>query len=139
MLTCNRSQTFHKVVSEKFAEVQQKMESKVSQMENKENLDTLQSTPTAPTKSLKSSQQPVQIESPDLEELKIATRQKILHIINRGNIKGIMTLKTIGKKRAEQILNAREEHGDYLSIEDLQIAGLKESQISTLFKANLDL
>lgn len=49
-----------------------------------------------------------------------------------------MSLKTIGKKRAEAILDAREANGEYTSLEGLTLAGLKQSQIDTMFKANLD-
>ena len=104
--------------------------------EDKENIiHTPEKSAFHPKKSL---QDVVLIDSPDLEEVKSATKEKILHIINRGNVKAIMTLKTIGKKRAEAILDARETNGEFTTLESLSLAGLKQSQIDTMFKANLE-
>lgn len=104
--------------------------------EDKENIiNTPEKSASNPKKSL---QDVISFDSPDLEEVKSATKEKILHIINRGNVKAIMTLKTIGKKRAEGILDARETHGDFATLESLSLAGLKQSQIVTMFKANLE-
>ena len=130
------SSTFQKAVTEKFAEVHLKIDSKLKDMSgdnNKENIDNRQSTPEKSALN-----HLINIDSPDLEELKTVTKEKILHVINRGNVKAIMSLKTIGKKRAEAILEAREQHGMYDRLENLSLAGLKETQIQALFKANLE-
>ncbi|KAJ3313116.1 Kinesin-like protein kif22 [Boothiomyces sp. JEL0838] len=75
----------------------------------------------------------------DLDALKNSTTNSMLHILNHGNMKSIMTLKMIGKKRAEAILEAREKDGIFAELNDLERAGLKQSQISSIFKKMADL
>ncbi len=124
ILTCS-SQTFQKVFSERFAEVQRHIDSKISE-ETKENRISVGSNCTKG-------------EGSGLDDVKTATKNQILNILNSGNMKSLMSLKTIGKKRAEAIFKCREETGPYGSLEELSRAGLKDSQISALFKANLEL
>jgi hypothetical protein len=75
----------------------------------------------------------------DLDSLKMVTKCRILHILNRGSVKSLMTLKTIGKKRAETIFNDREVNGEFLELNDLLRAGFKPTQISNLFQSNMEL
>ncbi|KAJ3326326.1 Kinesin-like protein kif22 [Boothiomyces sp. JEL0866] len=75
----------------------------------------------------------------DLDALKNSTTNSMLHVLNHGNMKAIMTLKMIGKKRAEAILDAREKDGEFVELKDLERAGLKQSQISSIFKVNQNL
>jgi DNA uptake protein ComE-like DNA-binding protein len=48
-----------------------------------------------------------------------------------------MSLKMIGKKRAESILESRERDGFFKDLNELTRAGLKPSQISSIFKVFL--
>ncbi|KAJ3274948.1 Kinesin-like protein kif22 [Terramyces sp. JEL0728] len=78
-------------------------------------------------------------ENHDLDALKVSTTKSMLHILNHGNMKAIMTLKMIGKKRAEAILECREREGAFNELNDLERAGLKHSQVSSIFKANIEI
>ncbi|KAJ3305073.1 Kinesin-like protein kif22 [Kappamyces sp. JEL0829] len=125
------TQIFQQAILEKFSQVQKRLDSKL-ELHDKENSHR-QITPVKQG----SAQEPD--ESPSFDALKESTNAKILHIINRGNVKTLMSLNTIGKKRAELILGYRDSNGEFACLDDLAHAGLKPSQISALFKANLDL
>lgn len=110
------------MVSEKFELIQQKLDNKIASFQGsgKENISGC-------------------VNVGDLDSLKAITKSRILHILNRGSVKSLMTLKTIGKKRAETIFNDREVNGDFCELDDLLRAGFKQSQITTLFQSNMDL
>ncbi len=74
-----------------------------------------------------------------IQQLRCATIKNILYIINYGSVKDIKSLKMVGKKRAEAIFEYRSTNGVYNSLNDLQNAGLKPGNISSIFKANLDI
>lgn len=74
-----------------------------------------------------------------LDGIKESTLDNIMFLLNHGSLKSLMTLKQIGKKRAEAILEARSNFGDYASLADMTRAGLKISQIDSIFKANIEM
>jgi kinesin family protein 22 len=81
-------------------------------------------------------------ESTDIEKLKAVTKQHMLKLLNEGNLKAMyivfirMSLKMIGKKRAEAILESREKEGRFVELSELERAGLKPNQITSIFKVS---
>jgi DNA uptake protein ComE-like DNA-binding protein len=61
----------------------------------------------------------------DLERLKAQTKEKILYLLNTGSVKELRRLKLIGEKRAESIINAREEIGEYKNVSFLLLSLVK--------------
>ena len=70
----------------------------------------------------------------EIERLKEKTEMYMLHIFNSGDVKSLISLKLIGKKRAADIIQARQEHGPFHTLVDLLVAGLSTNQIDCIFK-----
>lgn len=80
---------------------------------------------------------PTSVPSPgisDLEILKKTTETEILEVLNKGNEKSLLKLKQVGKRRAQDVLIVREEHGPFQKLSDLGKIGLSVSQIESIFK-----
>nr|KAJ3422970.1 Kinesin-like protein kif22 [Polyrhizophydium stewartii] len=74
-----------------------------------------------------------------LAQLKKQTEADIISVINSGDLKAIMRLKQIGKKRAEALVAALAVHGEYATLADLARAGLSMTLISNILQSNLKL
>ncbi|KAI8901502.1 P-loop containing nucleoside triphosphate hydrolase protein [Globomyces pollinis-pini] len=74
-----------------------------------------------------------------VDQLKESTTKSLLELINNGTLKDLMKMKMIGKKRAEAILESRTLNGQFETLSDLSRAKLSESQISSIFRANMDI
>jgi len=59
---------------------------------------------------------------------------KVLNILNNGTVKEIMTLPTIGKKRAEQLHTYRTQNGEFSSLSDLVRVGFSSAVLKNLKK-----
>ncbi|KAI8912667.1 P-loop containing nucleoside triphosphate hydrolase protein [Gorgonomyces haynaldii] len=75
-----------------------------------------------------------QKENQQLEHIKENTRLRMLQIINTGSLKDLQQLKMIGKKRAQDIFEARQSFGEMSALEDLTRAGLSMHLIESIFK-----
>jgi DNA uptake protein ComE-like DNA-binding protein len=116
-------------MNEKLAEVSARID---RSQEEKENNYGKKGTPVKPSPSIDE-------KSPTFDKMKEETTIRLLHILNRGNLKALKSLNTIGKKRSELIFQYREENGEFQNLNDLIKAGLKQSQIISLLKSNLDI
>ena len=76
-------------------------------------------------------------QSSTFEDLKIEAQERILKILNSGNLKDMKSLKMIGDKRALKLLQDQSLNGPFLQMTDLERAGLSKTQISGILKANL--
>jgi DNA uptake protein ComE-like DNA-binding protein len=119
-----KTKQFEEAVSDRFALVENRIIEKLQKVHRNESVKDKENT---------------QTESAHLEALKESTMNDILFLLNNGSLKSLMTLKMIGKKRAEAILESRKSDGEYKELVDLTRIGLKQSQISSIFKANLDI
>jgi DNA uptake protein ComE-like DNA-binding protein len=70
----------------------------------------------------------------DIDQLKQSTEQEMLLLFNSDNVKVIKSLKLIGKKRAADIMDAKQIHGVFTCLVDLQKAGLSLNQVDSIFK-----
>jgi len=67
----------------------------------------------------------------------VSGRDALLRVLNTGNLKELMQLQTIGKKRAQLIMAKREEMGPYVTLADLSHIGLSEVQVEQFTQRNL--
>lgn len=65
------------------------------------------------------------------------TAARLLSIMNYGNIKDVLELKLIGKKRGNDIVKGRSE-GLFVSMDNLKRIGLSSTQIQTILQANIN-
>jgi DNA uptake protein ComE-like DNA-binding protein len=67
----------------------------------------------------------------------VAGRDNLLWVLNHGNLKELMDLQTIGKKRAQLIISKRAEMGGYGTIADLKHIGLSDTQVEQFTERNI--
>ena len=70
-------------------------------------------------------------------EVRQAFERDLLERLNEGDLKTITSLKGIGKKRAQKILEHRQEHGKLARFYDLTNLGFGDKLVNTILKANL--
>lgn len=57
--------------------------------------------------------------------------------LNQADLKKLMLLKGLGRKRAKAIIQYRKAHGDFLSVDDLsQIKGFSQKRLQTFIFKN---
>ncbi|XP_073504877.1 kinesin-like protein KIF22 isoform X2 [Phyllobates terribilis] len=65
-------------------------------------------------------------------------REKILNLLNSGNVKELKTLQKIGDKKAKLIVGWREVNGPFTNVEDLaSMEGMSAKQVTSFLKANI--
>ncbi|PVU97313.1 hypothetical protein BB561_000629 [Smittium simulii] len=74
---------------------------------------------------------------PENETLNSPTNASILWSINNGNIKSLIKLKGVGKKRAELIRDFISEHGTITNVYDLTKSGLTHSVLTNILASSL--
>ncbi|XP_070587287.1 kinesin-like protein KIF22 [Erythrolamprus reginae] len=66
------------------------------------------------------------------------SKAEMLSLLNSGSVKDLMGLHLIGKKKAELIVNWRENYGSFQKVQDLEkIHGITAKQMNTFIKANI--
>lgn len=70
---------------------------------------------------------------------RLAFEQDTLNILNTGDIKALMNLNGLGKKKAERILEYREGCGSFTSMLELKKIGFAEKGLDKFIKDNLNI
>eukprot|EP00052_Salpingoeca_macrocollata_P010355 m.80856 g.80856 ORF g.80856 m.80856 type:complete len:67 (+) comp17509_c0_seq1:541-741(+) len=60
----------------------------------------------------------------------------MLQLLNTGDLRTLMKISGIGKKRAEHILRFREQERQLQKIEDLRLCGCGEKLVCTFLEKN---
>jgi competence protein ComEA len=67
----------------------------------------------------------------------VKTEAKAPVNINKADVKTLTTLKGIGIKKAQAIINYRQAHGDFKSLQDLaMVKGIGEKALARIIKNN---
>ncbi|XP_059573788.1 kinesin-like protein KIF22 isoform X2 [Alligator mississippiensis] len=71
------------------------------------------------------------------QELTVRGHQKLLELLNHGSTRELLSLKRIGPRTAELIMAWREQHGPFVTLQDLQrMETMTAKKVATLIKAN---
>ncbi len=69
--------------------------------------------------------------------LKLQVETDLLHTLNNGNLKELMKMNGIGKKRAENIIRFREGERELAQLGDLRLCGFTEKLVDKFLKDNM--
>lgn len=71
-------------------------------------------------------------------DLLVRSKENILALLNTGSVKALMGLHQIGKKKAQLIVDWRNQYGTFKKVEDLgKVDGISAKQAASFLKVNI--